>query len=407
MTPAGRRDIAVVGAGPYGLACTAHLRSLGMDVHTLGRPMELWERQMPIGMFLRSSWEASSIADPASELTLDDYEAEHGVRLARPIPLGDYLRYGRWYQRQAVPDVDTRRVTRVERVRGGFHLHLDDGDRVAASRVVVATGPAGFARRPPCFDGLGAPHVTHSSELRALGSFAGARTAVVGAGQSAIELAALLHEAGADVEVIARAHRIRWLRRSAWLHSRDGVVRRMIYPKTDVGPVGLSWLVALPNAFRRVPLRLGDRIAYRCIRPAASAWLIPRTSDTRLTLGRAVVSAVAADDGVRLDLDDGTTREVDRVVLGTGFEVRADRHPLLGRELRADLRTREGMPLLGAGFESSVQGLHFVGAFAATSFGPVMRFVSGTPFSARALAAHVAGSRAPAQLRTQPASAPA
>jgi cation diffusion facilitator CzcD-associated flavoprotein CzcO len=407
MTTAGSHDVAVVGAGPYGLACTAHLRSLGLDVHTLGRPMELWERQMPIGMFLRSSWEASSIADPAGELTLDDYEAEHGLRLARPVPLVDYLRYGRWYQREAVPDVDTRRVTRVERTLNGFHLHLEDGDRLGAQRVVIATGPAEFARRPACFDGLGAPLVSHSSELRALSSFAGTRTAVIGAGQSAIELAALLHEAGADVEVVARARRIRWLRRSEWLHSRDGVLRRIVYPKTDVGPVGLSWLVAMPNAFRRVPLRLGDRIAYRCIRPAASAWLIPRTSGTRLTLGRAVVSAAAAGDGVRLELDDGTTRDIDRVVLGTGFEVRADRHPLLGPELRADLRTREGMPQLGAGFESSVEGLHFVGAFAAMSFGPVMRFVSGTPFSARALAARVAASRAPTQLRTQPASAPA
>jgi FAD-dependent urate hydroxylase len=403
----GRHDVAVVGAGPYGLACTAHLRALGLDVRTLGRPMDLWERQMPIGMFLRSSWEASSIADPARELSLDDYEAEQGVRIARPIPLGDYLRYARWYQREAVPDVDTRRVTRVERALSGFHLHLDDGDRLGARRVVIATGPAGFARRPPCFDGLGAPCVTHSSDLRELDAFAGTRTAVVGAGQSAVELAALLHEAGAEVELIGRARRIRWLRRSGWLHRREGVLRQIVYPKTDVGPVGLSWLVAVPNAFRRVPIRLGDRIAYRCIRPAASAWLIQRTAETRLTLGRAVVSAAPSGDGVRLELDDGTKREIDRVVLGTGFDVRADRHPLLGGEMRAALRTREGMPLLGAGFESSVDGLHFVGAFAAMSYGPVMRFVSGTPFSARALAAHVAQSRGPARLRTQPASAPA
>jgi FAD-dependent urate hydroxylase len=403
----GRHDVAVVGAGPYGLACTAHLRALGLDVRTLGRPMDLWERQMPIGMFLRSSWEASSIADPARELSLDDYEVEHGVRIARPIPLGDYLRYARWYQREAVPDVDTRRVIRVERALSGFYLHLDDGDRFGAHRVVIATGPAGFARRPSCFDGLGAPRVTHSSDLRELDAFAGTRTAVVGAGQSAVELAALLHEAGAEVELIGRARRIRWLRRSGWLHSREGVLRQIVYPKTDVGPVGLSWLVALPNAFRRVPIRLGDRIAYRCIRPAASAWLIQRTAETRLTLGRAVVSAAPSGDGVRLELDDGTKREIDRVVLGTGFDVRADRHPLLGGEMRAELRTREGMPLLGAGFESSVDGLHFVGAFAAMSYGPVMRFVSGTPFSARALAAHVAQSRAPVRLRTQPASAPA
>jgi FAD-dependent urate hydroxylase len=407
MTPAGQPDVAVIGAGPYGLACTAHLRALGLDVHVLGEPMELWRRQMPIGMFLRSSWEASTISDPRHELTLDDFEAEHGVSLSRPVPLDDYLCYGRWYQRRAVPDVDTRRVVHVERAIGGFHLHLDAGDRLSTRRVVVATGPGGFARLPGQFAGLRSPLVSHSSELRDLGGFAGLRTAIVGAGQSAIELAALLHEAGADVEVIARAGQIRWLRRSAWLHERQGALGRMLYPRTDVGPVGLSWVVALPNAFRRVPPDLGERIAYRCIRPAASAWLIPRTEDVRLTLGRSVSSAEAVGDRLRLRLDDGTGRDVERVVLATGFEVRADRHPLLDPALIAAIRTRDGSPLLGPGFESSVPGLHFVGAFAAASFGPVMRFVSGTPFTARALSAHLRDAHRPGRLRAQPASAAA
>jgi cation diffusion facilitator CzcD-associated flavoprotein CzcO len=370
--------------------------------------MELWERQMPIGMFLRSSWEASSISDPAGALTLDDYEAEHKLHLDRPVPLADYLLYGRWYQRHAVPGVDRRRASHVERVGGGFYVHLADGERLRARRVVIATGPAAFVRRPAELASMGPPLVRHSSELRELDDFAGLRTAVVGCGQSAIELTALIGEAGGDVEVIARTDRVRWLRRSGWLHARDGAARRLLYPPTDVGPVGLSWLVAKPNAFRRVPTRLGDRIAYRCIRPAATSWLLERTASAQVTLGRAVTSAtVRGDRTVRLTLDDGTTREVDRVVLGTGFDVRADRHPLLGPELRADLRTRGGAPLLAAGFESSIAGLHFVGAFAAASFGPVMRFVSGTPFTGRALGTHVRDARPPTLVRAHPASATA
>jgi hypothetical protein len=271
--------------------------------------------------------------------------------------------------------------------------------------VVIATGPAGHAHRPRTFAGLTAPAVRHSSELVEPGEFAGQRTAIVGSGQSAIELAALLHEAGADVEVIARADRIRWLRRSGWLHGRDGLLRQLLYPPTDVGPVGLSHLVAVPNAFRRVPVRLGERIAYRCIRPAAAGWLVDRTAAVRLTLRTGVVSATHAGDRVRLALDDGTARELDRVVLATGFDIRADRHPLLGSRLCAQLRTHHGAPLLGDGLESSVPGLHFVGAFAAHSYGPVMRFVSGTPFTGRALARHLGGARRPVALRPEPASA--
>jgi len=163
----------------------------------------------------------------------------------------------------------------------------------------------------------------------------------------------------------------------------------------------------MPDAFRRVPPPLADRIAYRCIRPAASQWLIPRTTDVRLTLGRRIASAAHSGDGLALQLDDRSAREVDRVVLATGFDIRADRHPLIGNDLAAALRIRDGAPLLGAGFESSVPGLHFVGAFAAASFGPVMRFVSGTPFAGRALTRHLAEPRARARLRAQPASAPA
>ena len=272
-------DAAVIGAGPYGLSCAAHLRARGLDVHVLGRPMDLWERRMPVGMFLRSSWEASTISDPDGMLSLDAYDAERATPIPRPIPLEDYVGYGRWFQRHAVPDLDTRRVVVVQRAQPGFRLELDDGSALAARRVVIATGPAEFARRPPVLGGLPAPYVRHAIDVRFLDEYRDRRTVVIGSGQSAIELAALLHEAGAEVEVIARAGQVRWLRRSGWLHARDGVLRRMLYPPTDVGPVGLSQLVARPAAWRWVPRGLGERIAYRCIRPAASGWLVPRTTE--------------------------------------------------------------------------------------------------------------------------------
>lgn len=398
-------DVVIVGAGPYGLASAAHLRAHGVDVRVLGREMEFWERQMPVGMCLRSSWEASSISDPAGELSLDAYESAQRVTLARPVPLDDFIRYGRWFQQQAVPDLDRRRVRRVEPVSGGFALTLDDGERVAAQRVVMATGLDACGRRPGHLAGLQPPLAWHSSELRDLERFAGRRTAIVGAGQSAIELAALLREAGAEVEVIARADKVRWLRRSGRLHELSGPVRRLLYPRTDVGPIGLSWLVAMPELFRRVPASLGDRIAYRCIRPAAASWLIPRTAGVTLTLGRRLTAASPADGGLRLALDDGTSRMVDHLVMATGYRVALDRQRILDPALRSAVRVRDGAPLLGLGYESSVKGLHFVGAISAASFGPVMRFVSGTPFTARALAAHLVSvpAGAPTAMEPEPA----
>jgi len=384
-------DVAVIGAGPYGLAAAAHLRAQGLDVHVLGLAMDFWERRMPVGMLLRSSWEASSISDPDGALSLDAYEEEKGVSLSRPVPVDDFVRYGRWFQERAVPDLDRRRVRRLERGIAGFRVVLEGGEALATRRVVVATGLDPFAHHPAQFANLQAPQTCHASAVRSLDDYRGARTAVIGSGQSAIELAALLHEAGADVEVIARAPRVRWLRRSGWLHRRSGVLRGLLYPPTDVGPPGLSRLVAMPDTFRRVPVRLADRIAYRCIRPAAAGWLVPRVAPLKLSLGRTVTSAHENGAALRLSLDDGSRREIDRLVLATGYRVQLDRLDILDPDLLPDLRTRTGAPVVGPGFESSVPGLHFVGAFTAASFGPVMKFVSGTPFTGRALAAHLTG----------------
>jgi len=65
----------IIGAGPYGLAAAAHLRAAGVETRVFGETMAFWERQMPTGMLLRSYWEASHIADPDRDLTLDAYEA--------------------------------------------------------------------------------------------------------------------------------------------------------------------------------------------------------------------------------------------------------------------------------------------------------------------------------------------
>jgi hypothetical protein len=50
--------------------------------------------------------------------------------------------------------------------------------------------------------------------------------------------------------------------------------------------------------------------------------------------------------------------------------------------------------------ESSIPGLHFIGAAAAESFGPLMRFVSGTGYCSRNLTRGVCGQGIPLETRT-------
>lgn len=386
--------VAIIGSGPYGLAAASHLRAANIDTHVFGQPMDFWEKQMPAGMFLRSPARASNISDPQACLTLHRFSASEGVPLPAPIPLRSFVEYGRWFQKRVVPDLDTRRVDRVELADGRFRLTLGDGDTLEAHRVVVAAGISLFARRPAEFDGLPKHLVSHSSAESDLGRFAGRRTIVIGGGQSALESAALLHEAGAEVEVVLRRPRLHWLdQRATWLKSEANPLRGLLYPPTDVGPPGLNQLVAAPGLFRRLPRRLQDPIAYRCIRPAGASWLVSRFGGVRITTGRSVLGAAARGQEIRLTLDDGTERCVDHVILATGFRVDVSRYLFLAESLVRALRVVNGYPELTRGFESSVPGLHFLGAPAARSFGPLCRFVAGTAYSAGALAASITRKR--------------
>jgi cation diffusion facilitator CzcD-associated flavoprotein CzcO/predicted ATP-grasp superfamily ATP-dependent carboligase len=383
--------VAVIGAGPYGLAAAAFLDRAGISTHVIGRPMEFWRTQMPHGMLLRSRWRSSHIADPGRGLTLDVFERERGAKLAAPIPIEDFIAYGEWYQRRVVPEPDQRRLELLERANGGFELGLDDGETIAATHVVVATGLREFASRPQPLAGLPADLVSHSADHVDFAAFDGKSVLVVGGGQSALESAALLCEAGADVEVLARRAAIKWLQpdNAPGLGAR---VNRLILPPTDVGGRVTGWIAAAPDLYRGVPEELQPTVYRRVAGPAGADWLRPRLERATLTMERKVVRAEAGG-GVEVELDDGSTRTVDHVLMATGFDVDMASLSFLGPSLLAALERASGYPVLGPGLESSVPGLHIIGAPASHSFGPIMRFVVGTWYAAPALTERIAGIR--------------
>jgi FAD-dependent urate hydroxylase len=385
-------QVAVVGAGPYGLAATAFLKDAGLPVHVFGRPMEFWREQMPRGMLLRSRWRSSHIADPGRGLTLDVFERERGASLDSPIPVEDFIEYGQWYQRQVAPQPDARRVRLIEPANGAFVLRLEDGETLVAERVVVATGLAQYGSRPEPLASLPSGLVSHSSDHVDFAPFEGRSVLVVGGGQSALESAALLRDTGAEVEVLVRRHAIKWLKPDD-APDIGARVNRVILPPTDVGGRVTGWIAAAPDIYRGVPQELYPKITRRVAGPAGADWLRPRLDGARLTLQRTVVRGEAAGDGVRVELDDGSIRSVDHVILATGFNVDVASCPFLSPALLASLERANGYPVLGPGLESSVPGLHFMGATTSHSFGPIMRFVVGTWYAAPALTERIARRR--------------
>lgn len=394
--------VVIIGAGPYGLSAASHLIQLGINVRVFGEPMESWTQHMPKGMFLRSRREASNIADPDHALGLGSYEAASGLECAEPVPLARFVDYGRWFQEHAVTELERRRVARVSPDPHSFRVELEDGETVHADRVVVAAGIVPFAWHPPQFAGLPPALASHTADHRDLGVFEGRRVTVVGGGQSALESAALLAEAGAEAEVLVRGHNLLWLAppeedpfSADRLADTDPGFIWYAHRKTALGGPRSAWLAAWPGLFRRLPYRVHEPLVYHFIRPRIAGWLKQRLSQVPITTDRSVISATPRGDDLVLRLDDGSTREVDHLLLATGYRIDLTRYSFLAPELVSQLHTRGGSPVLAAGFESSVRGLHFLGAPAGRSFGPVMHFVCGTWASARGLTRAVVGRRAP------------
>jgi hypothetical protein len=267
---------------------------------------------------------------------------------------------------------------------------------VQAGRVVVAAGITHFHHLPASLEGLPAEFVSHSSQHTDLGKFRGRRVAVVGAGASAVDVAALLHEAGARVELVARSKTIAF-------HDAPNEPRplsqRLMYPRSTIGIGWRSRLcVDAPWLFRKMPQRLRHRVVRRHLGPAPG-WFVKDKVVGRfpLHLGVEVAGAEIRDQAIHLRLagDDGSREiAVDHVIAGTGYRVALKRLAFLDERLRHSIRAADDTPVLGRSFESSVPGLYFVGVASANTFGPLTRFACGAEFTAARLAKHLSAGHA-------------
>ncbi|MGH3764941.1 MAG: NAD(P)-binding domain-containing protein [Pseudonocardiaceae bacterium] len=386
-------DVAIVGAGPYGLSLGAHLSAAGVPVRQFGLPMQLWREAMPAGMFLKSQGFASNLSDPEGRHTLRAFCASTGRDYADyglPVPLETFVAYGNWFQRAEVPHLEEVMVSNVTQVGGQYELSLSDGSVARARRVVVATGVQHFPYVPGTLAALPTQMCTHPSAHDDLSVFAGREVTVVGAGQSALESAALLHEAGALVTVVARTPELAW--NGNPLATQRSIRQRLREPEATLGSGWSTWFYSTqPQLYRRLPAARRVRTARTALGPAGAAWLRARVEGKIRTLvGHSVRWAEPETGGVRLGLRaaDGATTEIaaDHVLAATGYRADLDRLSFLDATLRATVRTLASTPDVGPDFQSSAPGLYFIGPAVAPTFGPVMRFVCGSDYAARTVA---------------------
>jgi cation diffusion facilitator CzcD-associated flavoprotein CzcO len=393
-------ETAIIGTGPYGLSLAAHLRHRGLDYELFGPPMQSWSRFMPKGMLLKSEGFASNLWDPRRAFTLQAFCREKGIVFqptALPVPIEVFLAYAAWFQERTDVSSNGLSITGIAKDgRNNFLLTSNDGRQFTARRVVIASGHMPFAYVPELLRILPGHLVAHTTHLHDLSGYAGRDVTVVGAGQSALETAALLVECGARVRVVARGE-IKWnppaqAQRSLW--------QRIRAPESGLAPGWRSLFYSeLPAFPRHLPVSTRHQFVATKWGPAGTAWLFDRLNNkAELLTGRTIKWAEVVCDRARLTLNGphgAETIDTDAVIAGTGFKADIDRLTMLSASLRAEIAREGCAPKLSAGFETSVQNLHIVGILSAPTFGPVMRFMFGAkhaaPMLARRIAAQSAG----------------
>ena len=376
-------DVAIVGAGPYGLSVAAHLPEA--RVRVFGEPMHTWRTRMPPDMLLRSDWEETSLSAPDNAGTIDVWAREVGEPRQNPIPLQTFLRYADWFRGRFVRENDASNVAELDRAGGQYRLSTVAGEEYDARKVVLAVGVTAFSYAPPPFREALGDGVRFAIDPQDFGADRGRRVIVVGGGQGGLESAALAARSGADVELILRS-RLHWFAEREPYTPRGPVrqrLYRLAYPVVGYGPPPLNRLALHPELFAYVPKGLRRRLARRILRAGGSPWLRAQVDGkVQITEERTVMTLARSNGGLVLGLSDGSSREADAVILSTGFRFSLDRLAFLAPAVRERIAVRDGWPVLDRSFRSSDPGLFFVGYAAEDRFGPISRFVPGTRFTA-------------------------
>jgi thioredoxin reductase len=387
-------DIAIIGAGPYGLSLAAHLGQTRRSVRIFGEPMRFWSRHMPRGMRLKSEGFASNLSEPTGEFTLQAFCREKGIEYADigiPVALETFVAYGREFQRRYVPQLEQVEVTGLGESASGFEVTTAAGETVRARRVVVATGIGNFPYLPPVLQGLPRSLVSHSSQHSDLDSFRGSKVVVLGAGASALDVAAVLKQSGAQVELVARGETFKF-------HDRPReprpLLERLTAPRSGLGTGWRSRLACdLPLVFHALPEHIRHRVVASHLGPAPCWFVRDEVDGIPKHFGTTLLGAKPQGIGIRLELSQrgaGKTLDADHVIAATGFKVALSRLGFIDASLRSRIRCAADTPILGRRFDASVPGLHFVGIMAANSYGPLLRFAFGADYAAKRLGRHLA-----------------
>ena len=350
--PVIKRDAAVIGAGPGGLAAAAMIRRQGVDVVVLERADRV-----------AASWRGHY--DRLQLHTVRWLSGLPGLRIPR--------RFGRWVPRDGVVEyleryadhheLDIRfgtEVDRVERADGRWRVATATPEDLEARHVVVATG---YNKQPfmPEFPGMErfTGELVHSSEYRNGEPYRGRDVLVVGSGNTGAELAVDLVEAGAArVRMAVRTPPNIILKSSGGMPSQVvGVLTRHLPPRAADRMLGPIQRMAVGDLSRygipRPERGVYTRLAEDDVVPIIDAGLVRELKRERVK----IVPALLGFDGADAILAGRDRIQPDAVIVSTGY--RRALEPLVGH---LGVLGANGRPLVrGAKTHVNAPNMYFTG----------------------------------------------
>lgn len=358
-------DLAIIGSGPYGISLAAHAEAQGLSYELFGYPMDFWKNKMPPEMFIRTQLEFIGLSDPDDTYTFARYQHETGTEYSYPVPRSIWVDYAFWFAEKTHVRFSEELVHKLDYYGDRYVLLTEYGRRLEARQVVVSVGLTGAEYIPRHLRAFKGRWVTHTNGYTNYNDFCGKRVAVLGGGQSGWEAAALLYQAGAQVDLIYRGS------------GYESPVPHINARQRKLAPLFYFLTPEEQEEERR-----------ELLRATVTEFLVPLVEGKVQQRPYSEVTKAEvkdASDQLTLLISNGDSIEVDHLIVATGYQSRLDQLVFLSPFYSQIKQESNGYPKINERFESSVPGLYFAGPLSAYHHGPAFTQIAGVWHTSRTI----------------------